>query len=237
MNASSGAAPFHAFGVAHLGAVAVIASLIALGAWRARSMPAERTLRVARVLGIALAVWYVVDSAVRVLVLRAPMSTALPFHFCGWAHMIAVYALVTRGPKALEVFVLLTLAGVLQSLVTPTPAEGFPSLEFVRYFAYHGLLVGSAVWALLALTPRFGWRSVVRSLLVLQAFETLTGVIDWLSGENFMYLRAPPPSPTLFDVLGPWPWYLASLELASAVFLAFFALVCGRVTAALRPSS
>lgn len=224
--------PFHTFGPVHLTTVAVIACLIALAVRWARRSSAASTSAGAHVLGVVLIVWYLGDCALRVWVLDTPRVLMWPFHFCGWVHMIAAFALVTRRPAALEAQILLTFAGVLHSLVTPTPADGFPSIEFFRYFAYHGLLVGSAVWALLALGPRFTWRSVVRATIVLQVFETITGVIDWASGENFMYLRTKPPSPTLFDVLGPWPWYLLSLEIASVIFISFFCAVCALVVAA-----
>ncbi len=219
--------PFHPFGITHLVTVVIIFGVVALGVvWSRR---ARSTSAAAKALGWFLIAWYLLDCVVRVFVLRAPLALMWPFHFCGWVHMIAAYALITGRPAAIQVQILLTFAGVLHSLVTPTPADGFPSIEYVRYFAYHGLLVGSAVWALFVLPQRFTWRSIVSATLVLQTFEVTTGVIDWLSGENFMYLRTPPPSPTLFDVLGPWPWYLLSLEVVSvisiAIFCALFALL------------
>jgi uncharacterized membrane protein YwaF len=50
----------------------------------------------------------------------------------------------------------------------------------------------------------------------------VVGLANWLTGGNYMFIARKPNFPTLIDALGPWPWYLISLEL---VALAAFALV------------
>src|SRR6185503_1689063 len=103
------------------------------------------------------------------------------------------------------------------SLITPTPGAGFPSLEFFRYFTCHGLLILSAVYSLIAIGRRLTLRSMIRALVALQAWQLFVALIDLISGENFMYQRHKPPSPTLFDALGPWPYYLLGIEVIAIV--------------------
>jgi hypothetical integral membrane protein (TIGR02206 family) len=221
--------PFAPFGAAHLGAVAVIAAVLTVAIVWARRVPLARAQRAAHALAWVLAIDYLLDTAVRVAWLDVPFVENLPFHYCGWVHMIAIYALLTCRPAALEVQVILTFAGVLHSLITPTPSDGFPGIDYFRYFIYHGLVVGSAVYSLGALDVRLTWRSAVRAVLVLQAFEAVTGLMDWATGLNFMYLRAPPPSPTLFDAMGAWPWYLLSLEVVGPLSAVLVWLLCARL--------
>lgn len=33
-----------------------------------------------------------------------------------------------------------------------------------------------------------------------------------LLGSNYMFIARKPDDPSLIDVLGPWPWYILSLE-------------------------
>jgi uncharacterized membrane protein YwaF len=52
----------------------------------------------------------------------------------------------------------------------------------------------------------------------------VTTLVDWVLDSNYGYLRAKPAQASLYDYLGPWPWYLLSLEaLAVALFLLCYA--------------
>jgi uncharacterized membrane protein YwaF len=43
--------------------------------------------------------------------------------------------------------------------------------------------------------------------------------INFAIDANYMYLREKPPSPSLFDVFGPWPWMLLSLAVVGTLLL------------------
>ena len=92
----------------------------------------------------------------------------------------------------------------------------------MRYFVAHGLLVLAAAYGLVALGRRPSRRDALLAIGVLQGYEIAVGVVDWLGGANFLYLRAPPPSPTLYDLLGPWPWYNLSIEGVGVVSFYFW---------------
>jgi uncharacterized membrane protein YwaF len=49
-------------------------------------------------------------------------------------------------------------------------------------------------------------------MLGLNIFAAIAGTFDLFFKTNYMYLRAKPRNPSLFDFLGPWPWYLAASE-------------------------
>ena len=44
------------------------------------------------------------------------------------------------------------------------------------------------------------------------AIAVLVGLTDWISGGNYMFLRNPPPTGSILDFLGQWPWYLLAGE-------------------------
>jgi uncharacterized membrane protein YwaF len=69
-------------------------------------------------------------------------------------------------------------------------------------------------------TPRTGavLRVYAWSLLVTGLAALGTVLFD----GNYMYLRRPPREDSLLDLMGPWPWYIAS---TAALALALFWLL------------
>lgn len=217
-------APFEPFGLLHLVTVALVLSVIALVVGWGRAIGVERARRGGRVIGAALLVYYVLEGFLRVGYMGVPPMLLLPCELCNALFFIGAFAFFTGRPIAFEVLFFWTFAGTVHALITPTPLEGWPSLEYVRYFASHGILILAAGYAVIALDRPMTWGSLLRAAIALQLFEGLVGVVDWALDQNFMYLRRPPPSPTLIDALGPWPLYLLSLE---AVAIASFAVWLG----------
>jgi hypothetical integral membrane protein (TIGR02206 family) len=221
-------ARFQPFGLLHLVTVAIVLAVIAAVVAWGRRASIDDARKLGRGLGLALVVYYVVEGFVRVTWLHTPPMLLLPFELCSALFFIGALAFWTEHPWAYEVLFFWTFAGTVHALITPTPGEGFPSLEYVRYFVCHGLLVLSACYAVLALDRDMSRWSLLRALVALQLWEGLVAIADLALDQNFMYLRHPPPSPTLIDALGPWPWYLLSLEAVGTVsFLVWLGVLTG----------
>jgi hypothetical integral membrane protein (TIGR02206 family) len=184
---------------------------------------------------VVLPVFYGVDNFVRVRWLGFPLSQVWPFELCSALFFIYAYAFWSDREAAWDVAILWTFAATLQTMITPTPSAGFPSIEFVRYFLCHGLLILSGCYALFGIGRRVSRRGFIRAFIALQSFEIAVGLIDWAFGQNFLYLRYPPPSPTLFDALGPWPRYLLGLEVVAGVLFAVWWGILRWVQTALGP--
>ena len=59
-------------------------------------------------------------------------------------------------------------------------------------------------------------------MIALNIYAVVVGIINAIAGWNYGYLCRKPAMPSLLDFLGPWPWYLLSLELVA--FLTFLIL-------------
>jgi uncharacterized membrane protein YwaF len=55
--------------------------------------------------------------------------------------------------------------------------------------------------------------------LLTVAFAVVVGLIDLVTGGNYMYLRQVPVSGSLLDLMGPWPWYIAAGAVLTLVVL------------------
>lgn len=148
-------------------------------------------------------------------------STSLPIALCNAAVLVAATACWWRIPILVELTYFWGLAGTLQGVVTPDLDTPFPHLVFFEYVTGHlGILVAALYLVVgLGIMPRRG--SVVRVLAVTAFYTAFVGVVDWVTGANYMFLRSPPRDWTVLRLLGPWPWYILSATGVGVVLLIF----------------
>jgi hypothetical integral membrane protein (TIGR02206 family) len=146
----------------------------------------------------------------------------LPLQLCDVAILVAAAALWTRRPLLAEVAYFWALAGTIQALLTPELPQHFPTYPYFQYYVAHGGTVAAAL--ILVVGLRIGPRpwSVAWVAGITIAYAAFVFVVDAVSGADYMFLRAKPPSPTLLDDLGPWPWYILS---ATALGVVLFAVL------------
>lgn len=207
-----------AYGVtAGLGAAAAAAVVVA-----ARRRPGGWTTVVARLLGILLladAVSFVVAVAVGG---AFSFSTSLPLPLCDMAVLVAAGACWWQVPLLVEITYFWGLAGTLQAIVTPDLGVGFPHLVFFQYLVGHLGIVTAALLLVVGMRVVPRRNAVARVLGISLAYTAFVGSVDALTGANYMFLRQPPGSWSLLDVLGPWPWYVLG---AGGVALVLFVLL------------
>jgi hypothetical integral membrane protein (TIGR02206 family) len=146
----------------------------------------------------------------------------LPFQLCDMAIFVAAAALWTRRPLLVEITYFWGLAGTIQALLTPALPQPFPTYPYFQYYIAHGGVVAAALMLVVGLRiyPRRWAVAWVAGITV--AYAAFVGIVDVITGADYMFLRAKPPSPTLLDVLGPWPWYILS---ATALGVVLFAVL------------
>jgi hypothetical integral membrane protein (TIGR02206 family) len=153
----------------------------------------------------------------------------LPLHLTDAATIAAVVALWTDNDLAFELTYFWALTATVQALLTPDLGRGFPDYRFWWFVVAHAGVVMAAV--LLAWgrrrTPRPG--AVRRAFAWSLAVTALAAAGTLAFDGNYMFLRERPSNGSLMDVMGPWPWYIASAAaLALALFWLLDRLVAGR---------
>jgi len=146
----------------------------------------------------------------------------LPLQLCDVAVLVAAAALWTRRQLLAEVTYFWALAGTLQALLTPELPQHFPTYPYFQYYIAHGGAVGAALILVVGLRMAPRQWSVVWVAGITIAYAALVGLVDAVTGADYMFLRAKPDTPTLLDDLGPWPWYILS---ATALGVALFAIL------------
>ena len=148
------------------------------------------------------------------------VALSLPLQLCDVAIFIAAAALWTRRQLVVEVTYFWGLAGTIQALLTPDLPQHFPSYPYFQYYIAHGGVVAAALVLVVGLGQRPRRWAVARVAGLTVAYAALVGFVDAVTGADYMYLRSKPPTATLLDFLGPWPWYILSASVIAAFLFA-----------------
>lgn len=181
--------------------------------WLARKYRAKRIPQsVAVAFGVTLLVNYIAYVVYRISTGYWQVRYDLPMELCNWATFATAFALITRNRFLAELAFFWVMAGSINGVISPDLSVSFPHIYFFIFFIAHSGLVCGALYLVfgLQLYPRPG--SVLRVFLFSQIYLASAFAINYLLGGNYGYTMAKPTSASLFDHLGPWPWYLLSLE-------------------------
>jgi hypothetical integral membrane protein (TIGR02206 family) len=205
-------AQFHAFGSQHLAVLLVLASLAILIAWGARRWSGTTRIRLGRALAFLLLTYALIVYAQKAVNEGLHGSTSLPMQLCDWVLIACLVTLFRPNLLAAEIAYFWGLAGTLQAIVTPDITQGFPSWRFVQFFWGHGVTVLSIVYIVAAQDFRPRPHSVFRMMVALNIYGLAALSLDLAFGWNYGYMLHKPPEASLFDYMGPWPWYLLAIE-------------------------
>lgn len=214
--------PFHLFGPDHLAALGITLALCLWIAAAARRLPETLRRRMGQGLGLVLLAYGVAFYYVTITRTGWTWEWSLPLNICDWVLVACLLALFRRDPLAFELAYFWGLAGTLQGLLTPDLRSGFPTFRYFHFFWGHSGILVAIVWMVAAegMRPRPG--AVARMMLALNVYAVSVGALDTLFGWNYGYLRHGPAHASLLRYLGPWPWYLLSVEI---IALALFTLL------------
>ena len=139
-------------------------------------------------------------------------NSALPFYLCDVVSIIAAIALFTRNPYLTEIAFLWGLAGTTQGLLTPTLSYNWDTIEYYNFFLQHGGVPVAAVtlvWGL-GITPMKG--AFKRIIIWSWLYMAIVIGINCLIKQNYGFLNGKPGFSTMFDYMGPYPYYLLTLQ-------------------------
>ncbi|HET89584.1 MAG TPA: TIGR02206 family membrane protein [Chloroflexi bacterium] len=210
-------APFDLFGPAHLAALGIVL-LVNLWVVTLRRAPAATRQRfrciLAAVLIVNEAIWHVWNWATG----QWTIQTMLPLHLCSVFVFLSAYMLVTRNYTIYEYAYFLGIGGAIQALLTPDAGiYGFPHLRFFQVIISHGSIVTAAIYMTVVEGYRPTWGSLKRVTIGANLYMLAVAGVNWVLGSNYLFIARKPDTPSLIDVLGPWPWYIVSIEVFALV--------------------
>lgn len=215
--------PFVLFGPAHLAALAAIL-LLNLGLSRLRG--AGESVRSRVRWGLALSLWLAEAGwhAWNVFNGQWSVQYLLPLHLCSAMIWLSGLMLVTRNPTIYEFAYFLGIGAAIQYLATPDLGiYGFPHFRFIQTFISHGLLLTAPIYMTVVERFRPSRQGMLRVALWMNFYMLIIYFVNRLLGSNYLMINAKPATPSLLDLLPPWPYYIIFMELIGvATFLVLY---------------
>lgn len=146
----------------------------------------------------------------------------LPFDLCSVTQMILVVLMLKPNRYWSEITFFWAFTGALQALLTPGFEYQFniPHFRFWNYFVCHALIIWSACYFVYVQGFRPRVRSMVRAFFWLNILALFVTVVNLVTDGNYMFLCFKPPTGSLLDYFGPWPWYILGSELMAITMFA-----------------
>ncbi|WP_226642424.1 TIGR02206 family membrane protein [Mesobacillus subterraneus] len=155
------------------------------------------------------------------------LGRSMPLELCNIGLLLAIGLLLTRKKILFELLFFIALLGATQAIITPALTYDFPHFRFFHFFYAHMMIVWVTLYFLCAKGYYPTFRSVIKVVLFINMLLPVILFINTTADGNYWFLRHKPKSPSFLDLLGPYPWYIFSLE-SLLVILSLITWLCMR---------
>ena len=148
------------------------------------------------------------------------IQTMLPLWVCSVLIWVTPFLLISKNHSLYDFYYFMGIIGALQAIATPDIGiYGFPHLRYIQFFIGHGLLLLAVFYMTWVDGFRPTWKSVKRVLIGMNIYWAFTAIVNALIGSNYLYTGGKLETASMLDGLGPYPWYLLSIEVLAWVFI------------------
>jgi hypothetical integral membrane protein (TIGR02206 family) len=147
----------------------------------------------------------------------------LPLHLCTISLLSSSYMLVTSSYRVFEIIYFFGVGGAFQAIITPELFYTFPHFRFLHYFIAHFAIILAILFMIWVCKFIITFRSAIKSFVVLNCIAVVAFTVNQITGANYMFLARKPATPSILDWLGPYPYYIVTLEF---IAIALFLLLC-----------
>ncbi|WML43904.1 TIGR02206 family membrane protein [Neobacillus sp. PS3-40] len=213
---------FQLFSVAHLFTIGIILALcLLLFVIHNEVSKKQRILRFLLVFILFIAdllhhLWLIYENAWSI-------KKDLPLHLSDLAVFLAIVMLLTRNYKLFQFMYFAGIGSSIQAIITPDLGKfSFPHFQYFEFFILHGGVVLACLLIVVAFKFKPTHRSLWATILIVNLYAACVFFINKTIGSNYLYIIEKPGNASILNYLGPWPWYLLSMELV--MILSFYIL-------------
>lgn len=159
---------------------------------------------------LSLNVWYIWGN-------RFDVRDTLPLELCSISLYLCVFMLLFKSRFIFQIVYFTGIGGALQAILTPALSYPYPHFRFIEFFLAHIAIILAALYMVWVEGFRPTLKSVGITMIFLNILLVLILFINHLTGGNYMFLSHKPETASLMDFLGPYPWYIVSLETVACI--------------------
>jgi hypothetical integral membrane protein (TIGR02206 family) len=210
--------PFQLFGAPHLSALGIIVILnLSLVFFRhSTSAPLRSWIRYG--LAMILLVNETLYHAWRWTTGQWTLQLMLPLHLCAVMVYMSALMLLTKKEILYHYLYFLGIGAAIQALLTPDIGIwGFPHFRFFQSIIAHAAIVTAAMYMTLVEHYRPHFKDIGKIIIGMNIYMGFVQCVNMIVGGNYLWIARKPDFSSVIDYLGPWPWYILSLELVGIV--------------------
>lgn len=215
---------FVTFSMAHMGAVMGLCLLILLlfisrKKW---SIQPKNMQRIERFFALSL---LVIEVLYHVWLFRSERwnwNDSLPLELCSISLVMTIVLLWTGNKHVYNFVYFAGIGGALQAVATPVLDLSFPHFRYFHFFYTHVGIIVTALYFTWVKGYRPTFKGLIKTLVALNLLLPTVFALNFLLQGNYMFLNKKPMNGSLLDFLGPYPWYIVSLEVVT--FIIFICL-------------
>ncbi|MCA1062551.1 TIGR02206 family membrane protein [Rossellomorea sp. AcN35-11] len=204
--------PFELFSVSHVAAMTLSIGCIFV-LYGIRNRISERGRNVLKWLLVMMLlssealfhIWYLINDV-------WDPAINLPFQLCSISLYLCTFMLLTSSYKIFEITFFVSMSGALIAIFTPELFFGFPHFRYFQFFLAHLAIVLSCLYMVWMEGFTLRFKSLLRAFGALNVMAIIVYMVNELLGANYMFLSHKPYNASPIDFLGPYPWYILSLE-------------------------
>ena len=145
------------------------------------------------------------------------IQTELPFHLCRLLAFMLPFIMYFKNRKWFGITYFFIVVGTLQALLTPDLPQAAPHYSYASYWILHGVLIYLPIYCIVVYDFKINKKDFINAVIAVNIYLVLTLIVNFAIGSNYFYTSHKPPSASLLDFLGPWPWYIISVELLTII--------------------
>lgn len=143
------------------------------------------------------------------------LDNSLPLELCDITFILSGLLFLFHNRHLFAVVFFVGIAGALQALITPALYFDFPHYIFFFFFLEHVIVIITAFYFVFIEEYKPAFSSVLWATFYFNLIGIIVLIIDISFKSNYMFLLSKPDSASLFDLLGPWPFYIAICDLVA----------------------